>query len=366
MGVSLQRSLCRAGLVLAATTLPLAACGDSEVPADDRPRAVVVSVAAARLDELRDVASASGVIVPAAAADLTIHAPEAAVIAELPKRVDDPVATGDVLVRFDIASINQERAAAELDVIQAESRLDRAATELARQTTLFERGITSRTTYDAARLEHSAALTARTLAANRLEVVTAGQARAVVRASFPGVVAAVWHEVGDAVRADGTDPILRVIDPERVQVSVQLPVAQLARVVPGQAATVRAIAGATDEAAVVASKREALDPTAPTGDVRISFTGPATLPLDTPVSAEILLDRRAEAIIVPAQAVVRDELGPYVMVAGTDGLAYRRNVRLGLTAGQFVEIADGLEAGESVIVSGPAEIGDRQAIVVGR
>src|SRR5690606_16370940 len=171
-------------LLLAFLCTVAAGCGNAGAPAYEGPTATAVTVATAQIRELRDVANAPGVIVPAAVADLTVYAPEMAEIVDLPVQVDQPVEAGDVLVQFDIASLNQELAAAELGEIEAQARLDRARTELSRQTDLFERGITSRTAHDAARLEHSAAETALTLARNRLEAVRAGQDRAVVRAPF--------------------------------------------------------------------------------------------------------------------------------------------------------------------------------------
>ncbi|MCC7044606.1 MAG: efflux RND transporter periplasmic adaptor subunit [Acidobacteria bacterium] len=357
-----MRIRCAAAVV---ALLSLAACGSDE-PVVEGPRATVVTVATARTEELRDVAHASGVVVPSTAADLTVFATEAAEIAELPRKIDDPVQTGDVLVRFDIASLNQELAALQLDVIEAQSRLDRARADLTRQTSLFERGITSRNAYDASRLEQSTAESGLAAARARLDLLRSGQTRSVVRATFPGIVVNVWHQEGDPVRPDSSDPIIRVVDPTRVQVAVQLPVIQLARIVTGQTAIVRAIAGATDEEAVVASKAQSVDPTAPTGEVRLSFVNPATLPVETPVSAEILLERRPGALIVPAQAIQRDDLGPYVMVAGEDGIARRRAVRVGLVTPQLTQVAEGLTEGERVILSGFGEIEDGSAVMISR
>lgn len=353
---------------LAAIVLPVlltAACS-ADAPVDEGPRATVVTVAAARAGELRDVANASGTVVPSTAADVTIHALEPAVLSELPKQVGDPVEVGDVLARFEVASLNQEIAAAELQLLEAQSRFDRAQSNLTRQSSLFDRGITPRNAYDASRLEQSAAENALALARDRLDAVRAGQSRTSVRAAFSGVVAAVWHEEGDHVRPDPSDPIIRVIDPTRVQVAVHLPVMQLARVAPGQVATVRAIAGAIDEEAVVASKVPASDPSAPTGEVRLTFSNAATLPLDTPVSVEILLERRPGALTVPPEAIGRDEAGSFVMVAGEDGLAQRRDVRLGLVTPQQVQVTSGLIEGDRVILIGLNEVEDGSPVVVSR
>src|SRR5690349_13496907 len=77
---------------------------------------VVVAIESARLDLLRDVATASGAVVPATSGDITIYANEQAEIVELPKKEHDVVAVGDLLVRFEIASLTQEMAALQLEV----------------------------------------------------------------------------------------------------------------------------------------------------------------------------------------------------------------------------------------------------------
>lgn len=344
----------------------LQACGGGAVEENQTESRVVVTVATATRGDLQDVANLSGVVVPSRAADLTIYATEDASIAELPKKESDAVAIGDILVRFEIPSLTQELAAMQLEVIESTTRLDRANTELKRQTELFERGITPRVTYDSARLEQSAAESGLNSSAMRLDALKKGDARSVVRATFPGVVMSVFHAPGDTVRADTTDPIMRVVDPTRVQVAVQVPVAELARVVAGQLATIRAIAGDISEPATVASKAQTVDPSAPTGEVRLAFISAATLPLDTPVSVELVLDRRSNTILVPAQAVRRDDLGTFVMVAGDDGLAHRQPVAVGLTTAQFAQISGGLEEQTRVILPGVEEISDLTPIMLSR
>lgn len=354
-------TLCRPALGL--TLLLLAGCG-GRAPDVVETGGVEVTVALARIDELRDVAQASGTVASSTLADLVVHASETAEIAELPKQEGDTVAAGDVLVRFDLPAFEQELAGRQLELLDAESRFDRAQTELTRQTSLFERGIIARNTYDESRREFAAAESALAAAKNRLESVRSGQARTLVRATFPGVVASVWHAEGDLVRPDSTDPILRVVDPTRVQVSVQLPLLQLARVVVGQPATVEAAGAVAPEEAVVASKAQVVDPAAATGEIRLNLVAPSALPLDTPVSVEIVLERRTDVLIVPSRAVGRDDFGPYVMVAGPDAVARRRDVQLGLVAGAQTQVTQGLDEGERVIVRGLEGLEDGTPVVV--
>ena len=55
------------------------------------------------------------------------------------------------------------------------------------------------------------------------------------------------------------------------------------------------------------------------------------------------------------EEVHMDEIYQYVMVAGADGLAHRRDVRVGLAAGELTQIVSGIEEGELVITNGLTE-----------
>ncbi|MEO7190933.1 MAG: efflux RND transporter periplasmic adaptor subunit [Vicinamibacterales bacterium] len=341
-------------------------CRRQSTPAADAAGGSIgVTVQAARVETLRDVVTASGTIVPLAAADWTIFAPENAEITELPVKEGDTVAAGAVLVRFDIPSATQEMSTLQLDLIEATARLDRAKADLTRKTALFERGITSRNDYDASRVEQSTAESLVAQARTRLQALQSADDRSLVRARFAGTILKVWHAPRDTVSA-ATDPVLRIVDPTRVQVSVQLPVAQLTRIVPGQTATIRAIAGAADEPATVAWKPDVSDASAPTGDVRLTFTKAATLPLETPVSAEILLDQRTGALVVPSASVKRDDLSAFVMVVAGDNRAHRHDVSVGLVTRDLTQILSGLTPGDLLIVTGLEDVVEGTVVAVGR
>lgn len=333
----------------------VAGCRGADTAVEEE-RPIGVGIQPARRAPLRDVASAPGIVVPSAAGEWTIYAPGPSEIARLRVKEADAVAAGDVLVEFDVASISEQMTARETAVNDAKSRADRAASELTRLTDLFGRGIASRSAYEAARVEQTTSASILAQAAADLEAVKIENAQATVRARFAGVVAQIWHAEGEFVTGSPTDPILQVIDPTRLQVAVQLPIPVLARIVPGQSATVVGIGADGPLAATVASKPAAVDVNAPTGEVRLAFAGPSTLALNAPVSAEILLDQRANAIVVPSAAVLRDDVSAYVMIAGDDGRAHRRDVRTGLVTEATAEIVSGLDVDARVIVAGARDV----------
>ncbi len=346
--------------------LTAVACGRSSSENADASGPVNVAVQVARLDTLRDVASAPGMVVPSTAGDWTIYINEPAEIAELPKGEGERVASGDLLVRFEIPSLAEDIATSELAMLDATGAVNRAKAAVAQTQSLFERGLIARVEQEARQNDLANAESRLRQATHQSESVKSDQTRSVVRARFAGTIAKVWHAAGDALTGSATDPILRVVDSSRVQVAVQLPILQLARIVPGQLATVRAIAGEMTELATITSKPDAAAPDMPTAEVRLAFTGPTTLPVDTPVSVEIVLDQRTDVVVVSASAIMTDDAGSYVVVAGEDQRAHRRDVRVGLRTRDLAHIVSGVTPGERVIVAGAGNVAEGTPIAVGR
>ncbi|HEX5215542.1 MAG TPA: efflux RND transporter periplasmic adaptor subunit [Vicinamibacterales bacterium] len=351
-------------LVLAAAVL---AGGCSREPAAEpqAPAGVAVTVASARMEAIRDVVSAAGMIVPSIGADFTVTAPELARILEIPKGEGEVVAQNDVLVKLEIPSLIQELANREVELSEATTRVAKAKQELARLQILYDKGLLPRVQYEAARADVNSAESALSHATNLMAAVKAQEDRAVIRARFGGLIVKVWRAAGDTVTGGANDPILRIIDPSRVQVSILLSIAEVARVTPGLKARVQTGGGAPLEA-IVATRTTPADASAMTVDVRLNTTVPLALPVDTPVQVEITVDERASALVIPVGALLRDGSGSFVYVAGDDNKAHRKNVSVGLSTRTIAEITSGLSAGDRVILTGLADVNDGVDILIGR
>jgi RND family efflux transporter MFP subunit len=354
-----RRGLATAGLL---TLVAIAGgCHRASSAAANGP--VLVSATAARLETMKDSLTASGTIVPAAAADWTIIAPENARVAEMPHAEGDAVQPGDLLVRFDIPAVTEELASAQQGVTQATTRLDAQKRELTKITALSDQGLIPRNQLDAAKSAVVDAQTALTAAQGDLDRVTAASLRTKITAKFAGTIVKSWHKEGDEVVAAESDPVLRVVDPTRLQVQVPLSLAELDRIRAGQTATVMGPAG-TPEPATVTMRPIAASAAVTTINIRLSFAQPTALLADTPVEVQIMLDERPNAIVVPRVALQKDEETTYVVVAGTDGIAHRHDVRVGLISGGLAQILSGVAFGELVITNATSPIVDGMAIQV--
>ena len=73
------------------------------------------------------------------------------------------------------------------------------------------------------------------------------------------------------------------------------------------------------------------------------------------VSVEIIAQQRQDALTIPLTAIQSDGDQSYVWVRANDGTAARREVRLGIQNLQDAEVLSGLEVGDEVVLSFPAE-----------
>jgi RND family efflux transporter MFP subunit len=350
--------------IAVALALTLAGCGKTESPdsAGEGPIAVPVAARPAETGSLRAVIRGSGVVVPAEGAEFLLIAPEPARILEITRAENEPVSSGDVLVRFELPGASQDvlRQRAELARVQAQFENARLAQTRVRD--LVGRGLVARRDLEMADRDLSDAQDAVTRAMAAVAVADAAAARAVIRAPFNGVIARRLHNPGDLVQAAATDPVLRLVDPARVEIVATVTAAEAPRVLPGASARlVNAVDGAT--VALSVASRGTASGTGDSVPARLVSASPLTVPVDTAVAIEIDAEERAGVVFVAPEAIVRDGSQSVVMVAAGDR-AERRVIQTGVATERRVEVVSGLRAGELVITQGHVGLGDGALINV--
>ena len=357
-------------LILLVVSVGSAACRRETPPAEapnEAEIAVPVAAQPARRGSLRAIIRTTGVVTPAAGAEFMATAPEPARIVEIPPAEGDRVARGDVLVRFDVPSAAAEAARHEADIARAQALLENARVAQARARELVERGIISRREMENAdrELADAQADLGRAEAARRTSEAAA--ARAIVRAPFAGIIAQRLHNPGDVVQGIATDPILRLVDPDRLEVMAPIPAADAPRVLPG--ATARVTSVPQPIRLIVATRAVASGGGAvATGGgadaiARLTFAAGAAMPVDTRVDIEIEGEEHVGAVLVPADAILRTGSEAAVLVAAGNR-AERRVVTTGLADADSVELVSGVEPGELVITRGQAGLADGATISV--
>ncbi len=320
---------------------------------------------AALAAELPAVAARAGGAGVATAFDGVVEAVRQTVVAaqvpgavvQLSAKVGDRVTAGQVLLRLDARAADQSAAASDAQVLAARAALDVATKDFERQRQLFQKNYISQAALERAESEFKS-----TQAQVNSQLAQAGAARTqsgfyVVRAPFAGVVSEVPVSLGDMAMPGRA--LVTLYDPAALRVTAAVPQSLSAGLATGALPRVEfpGLAAAQQWVNPVRSQvLPTVDPSTHTVQVRADL--PAGLAALTPgMYARVWIPVQASSpalgvaapLLVPKSAVVRraELTGLYVQAA--DGKALLRQVRLGRTEGDQVEVLTGLAAGEKVV-----------------
>lgn len=178
-----------------------------------------------------------------------------------------------------------------------------------------------------------------------------------LRAPFDGQVGQVLVEQFQHVAADA--PVLGVVDLTRFEVEIRVPESFARDLAPGMPAELSG-AGSTWQAEV-----SSISPQVVNGEVtgRLRFDGeqPPGLRQNQRMRARILLDTRDDVLMVERGPFLEQGGGNHAWVV-EDGVATRRTIRTGASSLGAVEILEGLEPGDRVIVAGADQFGSNEQV----
>jgi RND family efflux transporter MFP subunit len=307
--------------------------------------------------------------------DEGMHVPQGFVLATL----DD----SDVRRALDSAKADRDTAQASISDLQVQLKF--AQIELHRAQQLQASGVQTQEALDTAStnvdsLKAKIELAKVTVLGAVARIGEAQQAvdNCIIRAPFDGIIVSKDAQVGEMVSpisAGGgftRTGIATIVDMNSNEIEVDVNEAYIARVLPDQPVT--AILDAYPDWQIPSKVRTVI-PTADrqkaTVKVRISFLklDPRILP-DMGVKVAFLGDEPehktgavSTTVSIPKDAV-RDENGSKAVYLVKADHVERRAVKLGLVQGSDQQILAGLIAGDSVVVKGPADLHDGQAVEI--
>jgi membrane fusion protein, multidrug efflux system len=278
-------------------------------------------------------------------------------------KTGDVVRQGQVLARIDARAAMQNSAAGEAQVQAARSALDVATKDYERQRQLFQKQYISQ-----ASLERSEAQFRATSAQLTAQIAQASAAHIqsdffVVKAPYTGVIADIPVTLGDMAMPGR--PLMTLYDPVALRVTASVPQSALANFAAGQSARLELPALPADLQWLTRPEVQVL-PTIDAGthsaQVRVNLPG-GIKGVAPGMFARVWLPNRSGAtgrLYVPRTAIVQraEMTGLYVIDA--QGRPMLRQVRLGRTQNNVVEVLAGVASGERVALGPQAAAKDRR------
>lgn len=343
------------GIVFAA--LLLVACGEEEEDSPERSTAVTVTEAVEQTVE--EVEVSIGRLLPNSAP--SIAAETAGRVSVIHHDDGDRVEAGELLAELDgepqRIAVNSARA----DVRRLEAVLANERKRVERLRNLAEQQSVAQDQLDEATTRVESLQAELDAARSRLNDAEYNLEQTRIVSPVAGRIQRRLASAGDFVSQGRT--MFELVAPDALRAVLPLPEHLQERVAPGQ--PVRMSIPAQPDT-VVESQVTDIRPRVGEGsraiELIVDIDNPGSWRAGGSVTARVVLEER-EGLVVPPSSVVRRPAGTVVYVI-EDATAVERPVEVGLSASDWIEILDGLEAGESVAVDGAGFLSDGASVDV--
>lgn len=353
--IEARRSLSAAlGTIFAAAcVMGLAGCGGKPKTAAAPPPSQTVTVAVAGTQTLPRQIAVSGDI--AAWQEAPVGAETGGLtVVELYADEGQYVRQGQLLLKMDDTLLRAQLRQASAGVASAKATLAQASADLARAEELRQRGYLAQAGLDQKKAAQGNAQAAVAQAEAAEAEAKARLDQSSLRAPVSGLISARKVVKGQIVAA-GTE-LFRIVRDGRLELNAALPEDQLHIVRAGMPASITAD-GLGQTGGTVRIVPPQVDAKTRLGVARIALTsaGPFRPGMFARGTIQVGLQ---PAVTVPQASVVYRDSKPGVFVIDNAGVAHFRSVTTGVRSGDFIEIAQGLNAGERVALSGAGFLSD--------
>jgi len=260
----------------------------------------------------------------------------------------ETVDAGQVLARLDGERLR-------LEMLAAKAEVDRARAEYERYVDLHERGLVSKSMFDGLRYDLEALQA--TYERRQLE-----HGYAEIRAPIAGVVSARTIRPGQHLQAGAL--AFRVTKTRELRADLQVPQTEMSRFRAGQRAWLR-VDSVPDTRFPAEIVRISPTVDTETGTFRATAViNNATGRLAPGMFARftIAYDTHENALVIPARALLDEDDGTAVYVVDGESVI-RRRIVTGLRSGDDIEVLDGLDAEDRIVVVGQDGLRDGSRVV---
>lgn len=307
-------------------------------------------------------------------------------IAELLVEAGDTVRKGQLLARLGtenldtlVAQIDATIQRADAGMLRARSAITRAKAQLKEAEAALKRakplsrsGFLADSVLDQRQANATAAQAALAIAKGDLNLVASEKteaeakrrevlwrrSRAEIRSPVAGLVLARSAKLGAIATAVG-EPMFRIAKDGEIELEGEVTAGQLHRIKAGQTVGIE-IADIPKVRATVRMVNPRVDPETRLGHVRIFIGTAKNLRVGTYATGIIEIDQ-ATGLAIPASAIMRDAIGPYVQIVNDNRVRTRR-LTTGLSEAGFIEVRSGLSASDRVITKAGTFLGNGEAV----
>lgn len=346
---------------LATLFIILSACAKSDGKTDDSkgPKPTLVTVTQIKNQPLeiteQTVGTLEGLIDP------TIAAEVAARVIKVHVNPGQTVKQGELIATLDAADFSMQRSEAQAEVARVQALLENQAKTVARSQALVDKKFIAQTAVDNDIAQQAVLKQQLKAALARVGTINHSSSKTKVFAPIAGVVEKKLVDTGDFVNVGS--PIVQIISKQRLRAHLPFPEHIGASLKPG----LKVRLSTPTSPKTIESQILELKPLVTEGSRSIDVIADVINETDwqpgASVTGVVILGEQPAAMMVPEQSVVLRPAGDVVYVV-RDNMANQVIVKTGLRQNGLVEITEGLNENDTIVVDGAGFLTDKAAITL--
>lgn len=354
-------------IAIALATAMTVACHKAPPPKPDT--AVPVTVATAQQKDVPVQLRAIGNVQPRST--VAVHALASGQLQRVWFKEGDDVRRGQMLFTIDPRPYQAALLQAQANLARDEANLRNAESEAARYGDLVKKDYVTREEYD--KYTSAAAAARAVVAADRANIQNAQLELSYcdIRSPMDGRTGSLQVHPGNLVRANDTTPLVTINQIHPVYVQFSVPESQLRDVqakasggsVPVEVSPQNG--GAPIATGALSFVDNAVDPTTGTIVLKATFdNGNGMLWPGQYVNIAVTLANRANAVVIPSQAVQTSQKGQYVYVVKNDKGVEMRPITVFQAVDQQTIVDRGVAPGETVVTDGQIRLTPKSKVEI--
>lgn len=354
-------------LVLAMIVAMSASCGNSDSASKDKEaiknaaKATLVTVTTIQKQAVEITEEAIGTL--EGLIDPTVAAEVAARVVKVHVSPGEQVKQGQVLATLDATDFTMQRNEAQAEVSRIQALLDNQAKIVARNQALVDKKFISQNVVDNDKAQQNVLKQQLEAAKARVGSINHNSSKTRVISPVNGTVETRLVSAGDYLKVG--DPIMQVISKQKLRAHLPFPEHIGAKLKPGLKVRLTTPTSSSKVETVIHELKPLIAEGSRTVDVIADVVNQPDWQPGATVNGTVVLGEESSALMIPEQSLVLRPAGEVVYVV-RDGMAYQAVVKTGYRKNGMIELLEGLQPDETIVVDGAGFLTDKTPVTISK
>lgn len=354
------------GLVLAVIVAMSAGCGNSdstskEKEASNNGKATLVTVTTIKKQAVEITEEAIGTL--EGLIDPTVAAEVAGRVVKVHVSPGEQVKQGQLIATLDAADFTMQRNEAQAEVSRIQALLDNQVKIVARNQALVDKKFISQNVVDNDKAQQNVLQQQLEAAKARVGSINHNSSKTRVISPVNGTVETRLVSAGDYLKVG--DPIMQIISKQKLRAHLPFPEHIGAKLKPGLKVRLTTPTSSTKVETVIHELKPLIAEGSRTVDVIADVVNQSEWQPGATVNGTVVLGEESSALMIPEQSLVLRPAGEVVYVV-RDGMAYQAVVKTGYRKNGMIELLEGLQPDETIVVDGAGFLTDKTPVTVSK